>query len=563
MHEQLARPILQPPPLERLAWLKPGDRIGHRTLEAIGPISGKRAIATTRDGQPATIELTGSHLWLRTTEGASWAEWPKHGQRSLHELASDVGNCIQCDTPDFPHHAVRLMAMQRDAGFQFYPAQAAYALNIARHDGVLLAAEVGTGKTLLAISLIHLRQPRRCLIIAPQGVIRPALNKEDDEGTYDASQWQREFAKFAPWTQPQFIDRSPTGDGVFLTYMQDALLNGGGWLKDVPPDFFDMIVVDEAHLLQARHTLMGQALYRMKPRLRYALTATPMPNNPRDCFPLLRWLRPDVPIELRPTKAVLIQDGKRTVLRDYHEPFSPVLFGAAIRHAVAPIRKRDLRPDMPALHIHKVMVEPEPELMRRYAELAKDFTLPTGDCGTIERVRLTKLRNLCAESTEKAHQIAARVTASDGASVVVSARKLQTSEISTLLAAEKRSIGRIDSTTNPKLHGPTSAAFQRGEMNVLLMGIKCAYGHSFPDCDNIHIVSLEWSNGSFDQALGRVYRINSQRPVHAYVYLLRGTIEERMFDDVCAKQSTANTIIFGPDSVVIVPQRADTLAPLR
>lgn len=538
-------PILHPPPIERLAWLKPGYRIGHRTVESVGPISGKRTIATARNGKAAVVELSGSHLWVRTTDGIDWFEWPKRGQRGLHELAGDIGSCIHCDTLDFPHHAVRLMAMQRDSGFKFYPAQFAYALDIANEGGALLAAEVGTGKTLLAISLIHMRKPRRCLIIAPQGVIRPTRRKQDDEWTYDASQWQREFAKFAPWIQPQFIDRPPTGDGVFLTYMQDALLNGGGWLKDVPPDFFDMIVVDEAHLLQQRHTLMGQALYRMRPRLRYALTATPMPNNPRDCFPLLRWLRPDVPLEIRPTRAVLIQDGKRTVLRDYHEPFSPLLFGAALRHVVAPIRKRDLRPDMPPLHIHRVMVDAEPELMRRYAELTKDFTLPTGDCGTIERVRLTKLRNLCAESVSKAVSIMHSVRMNPG--VIVSARCAQTDMISRYLrqCAPHMRRGRIDSTVEPSMHGTVSSAFQRGELDAMFMGIKCAYGHSYPGCDTIHVASLEWAYGSFDQAIGRVYRINSQRPVHAYVYLLRGTIEERMFDDVCSKQSTANRILFG------------------
>ena len=283
---------------------------------------------------------------------------------------------------------------------------------------------------------------------------------------------------------------------------------------------------------------MAKALYRMQPARRYALTATPVGNKVEDCLSMLRWLRPDVEIRL-PFHEEAGADGRPIV------PASPLLTYRALAHALAPIRKRDIRPDMPALNVVKVYVNPDPETLAAYRDIEQSFTLKKGSAGQIERVRLTKLRNVCAESVGKAVEIAAKIGMNPG--VAVSARIKQTDLIVRYMrtTASHLKLGRIDSTRNPKNNSAIATAFQSGELDVLLLGIKCAYGYSFPGCDTVHVASLEWSWGSFAQAVGRVWRVNSQRPVTAYVYLLRGTVEERMFDTVCAKETAATLALYG------------------
>ena len=76
----------------------------------------------------------------------------------------------------------------------------------------------------------------------------------------------------------------------------------------------------------------------------------------------------------------------------------------------------------------------------------------------------------------------------------------------------------------------------------MFMGIKCAMGHSFPDCPNLIIGSLEYSYGSLHQAKGRVDRVNSKKPATVYCVLNSASIEELMFDVVATKQDSATSV---------------------
>lgn len=512
-------PIL-PPATRRqaIAWLKAGDVLADgRRVEQACYVPHKRR----------------TQWWVRLNDGSRYCEAPDFGERPISELEP----LVDCDHARFWESP--LLALAKTYGFKYYPAQLQMAHSLALAEAAVIAADVGVGKTLLAISLIQLLRPKRCLIIAPQGVITA---KGDI-----VSQWESEFQKFAPNLKPvridvgkkgveymmQFIDRG--GINVHLTYMQEALANnGGGWLRHFSPDLYDMIIVDECHLIANPDTDMAKALFRMEPRFRYALTATPVGNFVSDCYRLVRWIRPDIPIELP-------QMERKRVYSDGY----PLATYRALAHAVAPIRKIDIRPELPPLHLHKVYVDMEPELMKRYRKMDTEFTLPEGGAGVLARVKLTKLRNLCADSVAKAVTVAQNLAANPG--VVVSARIKQTDAIEKYIRLMRSHwrYGRIDSTMDPSQASATSSAFKSGELDALFMGIKCAYGHSFPACDTIHVASMEWSFGSFAQALGRVWRINSQKPVHAYVYLLRDTIEERIFDTVCAKESAAMAALYG------------------
>ena len=77
------------------------------------------------------------------------------------------------------------------------------------------------------------------------------------------------------------------------------------------------------------------------------------------------------------------------------------------------------------------------------------------------------------------------------------------------------------------------------------MGIKCAQAHSFPQCPNLIIGSLEYSCGTFEQAVGRIWRVNSPIEVHVWCVLHQGTIEEIMYDTVATKGDAAAICLRG------------------
>lgn len=471
--------------------------------------------------------------WIRLSDDSDYSEHPHRDERPIDLLLPLLPPPVPRALPWLD----QLAQMEIEGNFRFYPGQPVFISHLAQASGVLIAAEVGCGKTLMAIALVRLLRPRRCLIIAPQGVI---IGKGED-----VSQWEAEFTRFLPGQPVERVntvkDALASATGVHLTYMQEALMTGGGWLDQIDPAFYDMIIVDEAHLLQNHRTIMAQSLFRLNPRWRYALTATPVGNKVEDCYRLVRWLQPSFYIyEPYSSKPVLV-------------PASPLLTYKSLAHAVAPIRKRDIRSDLPPLVVHKIMVKmDEPERLA-YEKLAATFTLPRGGAGQIERVRLTMLRNLVAGFDSKVRAINAR---RNGPRVVACARVQQTGLI--VKGVGEHTYGRIDSTRNPSLNARTASQFRDGEISDLYLGIKCAYGYSFPDCSAIHLGSIEWSWGALDQACGRVYRINSMKPVDAWVYLSEDTIEEQMFDQVCAKQSAAYMALYGESNETTHQRGLDT-----
>lgn len=87
------------------------------------------------------------------------------------------------------------------AGFQYFEGQRDYYARMAIKDYGLVGADVGTGKSLGAITLHSLKHTNRTLIVAPQGTMRgPDGQMEDFD---NAAQWVKELRKFVP-TEPVF-----------------------------------------------------------------------------------------------------------------------------------------------------------------------------------------------------------------------------------------------------------------------------------------------------------------------------------------------------------------------
>jgi hypothetical protein len=74
-----------------------------------------------------------------------------------------------------------LRSCEMIAGYKYYPGQHAYLARVAAKKQALIAAATGTGKTLMAISLLAMKCPERALIIAPQGTMRSTENADEDD----------------------------------------------------------------------------------------------------------------------------------------------------------------------------------------------------------------------------------------------------------------------------------------------------------------------------------------------------------------------------------------------
>jgi len=537
------------------------------------------------------------------------------------------------------------------SNFNYYPGQKDYIARLACKSHALAAAETGCGKTLVAISLMLLKQASRVLIMAPKGTVKGV----GGEIHYDPAQWEQEIRRFAPnypvyrlFSRSDFLKlRGPGGElpeGVFITYPDAYLLNGavealpeswtqGDYEKKVAKkmgvtrpgratpwdnighsnvhgiqciakpsiatevgDQFDMVLLDESHLMQSMSAKKTAAFLRLRAKYRYALSATPIPNNIRDIFPVMGWLcvpdwfkghvgnaawpyvaRGDLAFAKRflstevdetATRKNYAQGIKRKVRTTSSTVTNAITLLRILKSSLAFITKKRCNPSLVECNVIDVRVPFGVEQERMYAAYATSQSPLTGQGKYSHLVQHTYLRGVCADPMDvKLNASYSFVRSSMNPKlltllnlireclergeqvVVVSSRTGQTSELQRRLHAAGVPTARVDSKTNSNNHSAQSNLFKSGEVPVMLMGIKMAQGFSFAQCPNLIVGSLEWNYASKNQAMGRVFRLNSPKDVRIWCVLNSNSIEEVMFDRVSDKQDVSSLCLKGRPSV--------------
>lgn len=151
---------------------------------------------------------------------------------------------------------------------------------------VLNANPMGSGKTIEALAAcerLSKMGKKRILIICPATLI---------------DQWDRFIYKYTnnkavllnkpkEWRVKQYM-------AYKLGYMvisYETLVND---LKYIYYIKWDIVVADEAQKIKTYSTDNSKAVKRIRPEYRFALTGTPIENNPSELFSIMQWVNPDV-----------------------------------------------------------------------------------------------------------------------------------------------------------------------------------------------------------------------------------------------------------------------------
>jgi hypothetical protein len=80
----------------------------------------------------------------------------------------------------------------------------------------------------------------------------------------------------------------------------------------------------------------------------------------------------------------------------------------------------------------------------------------------------------------------------------------------------------------------------------MLAGVECmAEGHSFHLANNVIFLAYSWAYDKFKQALDRVHRMNSLKPVNVYAVLCQGSIDRKLESLVQEKSDDAELVLDG------------------
>lgn len=348
---------------------------------------------------------------------------------------------------------------------------------------------------------------------------------------------------------------------------------------------FDMTILDEAHVMKNANAARTRQFLRIQTPYRYAMTATPVSNTLPDLCTLMGWTavpdwhkddrcNPAWPYSLSGcsafAKVYLAQQtdhtrsdshyNKHKVRRKFitRSPIvsEPLGFTRLVKPVIAHIDKQTCNPLVVPCIEHDVRVPFGERQENLYRFLLNPAHFPMSRRGKA-LIQQAYLREACVDPSGLAQrmkrsfsftyypqscitpkmlrilEIAASCLRKKEQVVIIASRINQLSELEFLLHDAGIECSRMDST----VEDPAAQAgkFKSGETRVLLMGIRMAQAHSFSNCPNLILASLEWTYSSKVQAMGRVWRMDSPRPVNIWCVLNRNSIEEVMYDRIASK----------------------------
>ncbi len=116
----------------------------------------------------------------------------------------------------------------------------------------------------------------------------------------------------------------------------------------------------------------------------------------------------------------------------------------------------------------------------------------------------------------------------------------------------------LDGRTSPAKRGAAAAAFKKGppshqsihpsiqSIPVMLAGVECmSEGHSFHLCNNVILLAYSWAFDKFQQAINRIWRLNSVQDVHIYPIICDGSIDKKLEGNIQEKGDAAELVLDG------------------
>jgi len=277
--------------------------------------------------------------------------------------------------------------------------------------GVLIAHDMGLGKTVTAIALDGVRRsrfdkPAKTLIICPLGAI---------------DVWVKHYAAWAPRLRVVAIDnknrkpfmevmersfKDPLGLGydVFIMHYPAIRLE-----KDVARFPWFHVVCDEVHALQDRKSAQSKAVKLIPAFYKTGLSGTPVFNKPDDLWSILNWLYPKYwksywSYFKRYIKWVEY-DGYRTVIGVNNEEE----LQAQIAGFYSRIMKRAVLKDLPDKYFSVHQAKMHPLQTKAYKQMKKEMLAWVGEHedqpinASVVLAQLTRLQQFASAYAEIEH----------------------------------------------------------------------------------------------------------------------------------------------------------------
>lgn len=431
-----------------------------------------------------------------------------------------------------------------------------WALNLYRNGfSGCLADDMGLGKTIQAIAVLCCLEKRTSL---PELVVVPKIVLHN---------WANELRRFAP--DREFVMAYGEYDyggieekNVIYITTYDTLIHHS---EDFSKIKFDAVVLDETQNIKNYRTKRYQAIKKICSNFTLALSGTPIENNIEELWSLFDLLNP----------GLLGNHG--AFMREYGPAVPDKGQLGRLKKIIAPFLLRRTKetelndlPPKEKRYIYCEMAKPQRALYNRLLSDAqneigkKPGRYQIKDNATALNA-LLNLREVCSDPSllppglrsaipcdsckfELFQEYAERIVSGPGKVIVYSLSPRVLKKMESWCRRRGWATFYIDGRTNRRQEIVES--FEQSERGVFLISLKAGgVGLNLTSCQYVIIYDPWWNSAAEQQAADRVYRIGQDKPVFIYHFLVKDTIEEKIYELQRKKTELASGVLEGADLV--------------
>lgn len=377
-----------------------------------------------------------------------------------------------------------------------------------------LADEMGLGKTVQAILATRELEPHRTTVVCPASVVE---------------NWKREWEWWRGYGQLTVISYSK--------------------LIRRPVEQTELVILDEAHFCKSPGAQRTKAALKLAAGAKWAwlLSGTPMPNDPRELYPIFKYLYPDYCTAHGVTTQFKWMDRYcQWTQSDYGyrcwgtKPAARTELRPALRQIMLRRKLEDVALELPPLRTTVQYLDPDPGMAQELAELGADM---------IGEEHMSRMRRFLGtyKSTRIAKLIIDELNDGQYDSIIVLYHHHDTGEVfKNALANAGLTWCGFDGSTQQAQRQREIDSFQSGAGRVFLAQQGAAgTGITLTRASEIVLVEPSWSPSDNQQAIKRAHRIGQDQPVRARLFAVPDSLDEGLMNALARKSEMVEEVVDG------------------
>ncbi|MEM1023897.1 MAG: DEAD/DEAH box helicase [Myxococcota bacterium] len=418
--------------------------------------------------------------------------------------------------------------------------------------GGCLADDMGLGKTVQVLALLLARalsgrQNGPTLLVAPRSLV------------YN---WLRESERFAPSLKVLDYTGTQRADSFDAMDAHDLVVTTYGTVRrDVDllrERTFDYVILDEAQAIKNPSAQSSKACRVLKSRHRLALSGTPIENDAIELWSIFEFLNPrmlgsrqqfhalsraggSLPLVAKGLKPLLLRRTKQQVLADLPEKTE-----LSIHCELGPTQREHyerLRDHY--RHSIKEKVEQEGLGKSRMHVLEALLRLRQAAChiGLVDPKKSKETSSKIESLMDHVHEVLA-----GGHKALIFSQFVKLLQIvRERLDEEQLPYAYLDGQTTRR-EEQVQRFMESEDVGLFLISLKAGgLGLNLTAADYVFILDPWWNPAVEAQAIDRAHRIGQTRPVFAYRFVARDTVEEKIIELHAHKRKLADALVSADD----------------